>query len=99
MVIRWLKQFGILEDEALNVVVLDGEAGQTVSIHAADDQKTARWAAILCAILSFVVQHDHCADQRNGIPMTTWSYVRAAIAINAVLLVIGAILYAAWSFT
>lgn len=96
--IAWLKQFGLLEDETVNVMFLDGRANETVSLHAADEEHTAIWARLLCALLSVIVQRHHCAKQRAGLPMSAPSYVRAGVALTILLSATAYGLHALWSF-
>lgn len=81
----WLRQVGLLGDEALNVLALGGASDQTVSQDAAvaDLQLHERWAVWLCAALSVLVQRGHCAKQIAGAPMSFCNYVRALICIVA----------------
>ena len=58
--------------------ILGGDAGQTISSRAAVEAKARKpfWC-VLCCFLSWLVQHDHCADQLAGIGMDDWQYARA----------------------
>jgi hypothetical protein len=83
--IRWLKQAGILSDEALNLVCLDGDANQTVSDNSAHAELRGKWWALLiCRALSFLVQKNHCQCQLAGVPMRVNNYLRAMGCIIAV---------------
>ena len=53
-------------DIFLNVLLLRGRAGQTISLHAAEDAPRERWACWLCRWLSLTVERDHCAKTLAG---------------------------------
>jgi hypothetical protein len=58
-----LMQIGLVEDELLNVVALDGASDMTVSVHAANASTAKppeKWACLLCGFLSRRVQKNHC---------------------------------------
>ncbi len=73
---------GVQLDEFLCALIF-GVRGVTISLHAALEAKAGRrWACWLCAVLSWLVQHDHCADQLAGKPMTLRNYTIAFGALG-----------------
>lgn len=81
-----LLQFGILEDEGLDVLAFDGKADMTVSTHAALAARAGkRWGCVLCAVLSVLVQHDHCEKTLTDAPLSTFDCLRAFFWITCVL--------------
>jgi hypothetical protein len=92
-----LVQLGLLEDEDLNVVMLDGTANTTVSVHTAaaagyrpgnvrlPPPQRKWWGCVGCRMLSVLVQENHCWNVMNGVPMTAWNYLRACFFISWVL--------------
>jgi hypothetical protein len=58
----WPDRMGWALDRVLNVMFLDGDDTQTVSVHAADAQAAGvRWGCVVCDILGALVQRRHCA--------------------------------------
>ena len=65
--------------------VLDGSPRQTISMRCAiAEHQGKRWGCVACALLSVLVQRRHCTRQLIGLPMTTWNYLRAVVALIAV---------------
>lgn len=63
--------------DKLLAAILFGVANMTISLHVALEEKAGmKWACWACWFLN-VVQRDHCAKQRAGIPMTFRDYIVA----------------------
>jgi hypothetical protein len=81
----------------MNVVMLDGQANMTVSVHTSlaasyrphnirlPAAQRKWWGCVGCHMLSVMVQESHCWKVMNGVPMTGWNYVRAFFFITLVL--------------
>ncbi len=81
-------------DRLLNVALLDGSVGETVSHHAATAEKAGkRWACLLCAWLSRTVEKDHCAKTLAGESISPRAGVLAGLQLLAVALALSG---AAW---
>lgn len=82
--------------DCLLCAIIFGIRATTISMHAALEELTgARWACWLCAVLGWLVQRDHCADQRAGVPMQLGNYIRAFIGLVGLTLLLFALGYAA----
>lgn len=82
----YAQRVGVAEDEALNVIWLDGRPDQTISLHAAlEARKGTRWACILCRILSVAIEKDHCEKQFTRAPTSTLAAIRAFLALLVLL--------------
>ena len=94
--IDYLKRLGIALDEALNVLLLNGDPDQTISYHAAvAEQGGKRWGCWLCWALSKAIQPRHCALQLvPGIEPTS-AAARAGAALLVVAGLIGFAVHAA----
>lgn len=90
---RRLMQVGLVEDELLNTVAFDGQADQTLSVHASDAALSGkRWACILCVALSRFVQADHCTLVRSpSFVMPEGAAIRAFLLITLALFLVAAI--------
>ena len=74
---------GFIEDELLNVVAFDGKYNQTLSVHAAiAARQHKRWGCILCKMLSWMVQKDHCEKTLADKPMSFFDCLRAFFWIS-----------------
>ncbi|OYV24528.1 MAG: hypothetical protein B7W99_01895 [Rhodospirillales bacterium 20-58-10] len=63
--------------------IIFGVKSCTISLHAAlEEAAGVRWACWLCGLLN-LVQPNHCADQRAGVPMGFGNYVVAAVMLLA----------------
>jgi len=83
--IGWLTRLGVALDEALNVLLLNGDPDQTISYHAAiaeDDGR--RWGCWLCWALARLVQPRHCPLQLEPGAEPTSAALRAGILLVAV---------------
>lgn len=75
---------GFIEDELLNVVAFDGKYNQTLSVHAAlAARKGKKWGCILCKMLSWMVQKDHCEKTLTDEPIPFFDCIRAFFWISA----------------
>ncbi len=84
----YLDAVGVQLDCFLCAIIF-GIKGQTISIHAALERKAGKkWACLLCAFLSWLVQHDHCQDQLDGIPMGTTNLFRAFCGLTILFLLL-----------
>lgn len=92
-VFGYLIQVGIAFDMMLNAI-LGGDAGQTLSYRAALGMEARKpfWC-LFCRILSWWVQHDHCADQLTGVGMNDSQYLRAFAGL---LILVALIFYPAY---
>jgi hypothetical protein len=89
-------QLGMVEDDLLNVLVFDGNADESVSVHTAEADgyrpnnvrvaKRAWWAEVGCLMLSKLVQANHCWCVENNVPMTAGNRLRACFFISWVLI-------------
>jgi len=81
--------------DCLLCAIIFGIKNCTISLHAALEELTgARWACWLCGLLE-LVQKNHCADQRAGLPMQLPNYIRAFTGLVALsLLMFGVGYYA-----
>ena len=78
-------------DVEANVVALDGAPGVTVSTHAAlAAQRGEWWGVALCAVLSVLVQRDHCVLCLDpaALPTPASVYVRAGLSFATTFAVI-----------
>jgi hypothetical protein len=91
----WLSRVGFALDSLLNVALLDGEIGETISEHAAMSAHAGkRWACVLCRALNVLVQRKHCDKVLSGQPTTG---VPALRSFGLLILLCAAIAYA-WGF-
>lgn len=97
----WLSNLGRqIETDARDAdvtysVLLGGKVGQTLSMRAALGARDGKrgWC-VLCALLSVLVQRDHCRVTLDGGPMPWMVYVRAAICFVAATALV---LWGAWA--
>ena len=83
----YIQRIGLAVDELFNVIWFNGRPDQTISLHAALDQrKGKRWACILCRILDVMVEHNHCANQFIEGPTGTAAAIRSILALCALFL-------------
>jgi hypothetical protein len=84
-------QIGLVEDELLNVVDIDGVAGETFSVHAATAERAnppQEWACWLCAFLSRRIQKNHCQLVLDpNFPMPEAAALKAFTWITGVLVI------------
>jgi hypothetical protein len=86
----YLGRVGEELDRFINVTVLDGAVGQTVSMHAAADAGQGKlWACMLCRWLSWTVETDHCRKTLQGEAVKTMTGVRAGVQLIALATVLG----------
>lgn len=83
----YIQRCGDAIDCALNVLLFNGDVGQTISLHAAVAQRAnRRWGCVLCWLLNWLVQHQHCPKQFDG-KRTSWmTFIRASVAIGTLLI-------------
>jgi len=83
---NYIVRLGEAIDALLNVVLLNGNVGETISLHAALAQQAGeRWGCILCRVLNAVVERHHCRDQIMHVRGGAITFIRAAVAIGALL--------------
>lgn len=83
----YFQRIGLAVDELFNVVWFNGRPDQTISLHAALDQrKGKRWACVLCRILDVLVERNHCANQFVEGPTGTAAAIRSILALGALFL-------------
>jgi hypothetical protein len=89
--ISYLERLGLALDEALNVLLLNGDPDQTISYHAAVAQKDGRrWACWLCWTLARLVQPHHCALQLEAGAEPTGAALRAgALLVSVATILVG----------
>jgi hypothetical protein len=91
--ISYLKNLGVALDEALNVLVLNGDPDQTISYHAAlAEEDGRRWGCWLCWALACLVQPRHCPLQLEPGAEPTSAALRAGVLL---LMAATAIVFAA----
>ncbi len=91
---RRLIALGFIEDELLNVVLFDGAYNQTLSVHAAiAARQHKRWGCILCKMLSWMVQKDHCEKTLADKPMSFFDCLRAFFWISLTFAAIGFVMF------
>jgi hypothetical protein len=84
-VISYLTRLGIALDEALNVLLFNGDPDQTISYHAAiAEEDGKRWGCWLCWALARLVQPRHCAMQREPGSEPTSAAMRASVLLLVV---------------
>jgi hypothetical protein len=80
-------RIGVAIDETLNVIFFDGQPEQTISEHAAIAQREGKkWGCIMCKILSFIVEQNHCAKQFTDKPTPALAAFRAMLAMSVLVL-------------
>ena len=91
-----LLQFGLIEDEALDVIVFNGKANMTTSRRSALAWKREEaegrfgWGCIMCKwVLSWMVTPTHCQDTLDGKTIPTLIAIKAWFFITVVLIAIG----------
>ena len=100
-VIQWAMVFGLWAltyaakvgrqvDVVSNVIFLDGEENETVSLHAARAEAAGKpWGCVLCRALAVLVQPNHCKDVlATGYVATGFVYFRAGTAFALVYFVL-----------
>ncbi len=84
----------VLKGDALDLdrteaALLGAPGDETISLWSAISAKHGRLLGhIACAILSVLVQWDHCHKQIVGVPMKPMNYARALVALLAPIVVI-----------
>ena len=89
-----LLQFGLIEDELLDVLVFNGDADMTVSRRSAlawkreEGEGRFGWGCIMCKyVLRWCVTKTHCADTLAGktiptlIAIKAWAFISLALVI------------------
>lgn len=83
----YIQRIGLAVDELLNVIWFSGRPDQTISVHAALEQrKGTRWACVLCKILDVLVERDHCPKQFTEGPTGIVAGIRSILALIVLLL-------------
>jgi hypothetical protein len=78
---------GEVLDQFLNVTVLDGQLGESISEHAAVDAAAGKWwACILCKYLAVTVDPTHCQDTLAGKQTSNIDGLKAGIQLLALFL-------------
>lgn len=78
--LAYLARCGIEFDIAVNVLT-GGNLGETVSYRCAVAQRNGKaWGCVMCAFLSWAVQHNHCPEQFTNDPTPAVDMIRAGIA-------------------
>lgn len=87
----YLRKVGVALDEFLNVLVLDGNVGDTISLHAAQQADNKKeWACLLCKWLSLTVEKNHCEKTLANEPTKAAAAIKAGLQLLAVASVLGA---------
>lgn len=82
----WWVRAGVAVDQAMNVMLLDGEPDETISMHAAEAARGGeRWGCVLCRWLGRMVQPHHCRDVLDGTALRTEAAIRGGILMAGVL--------------
>ena len=88
-VTSYLYRVGNETDIWLNVAVWDGAQGETVSLHAALDQRAGqRLGCIVCRVLGALVERGHCAKVLDPVTVESPGAAIRAAAIMAALIAI-----------
>ncbi len=75
-------------------VLTGGPLGETVSMRAAlAAEHGQRWGVILCLVLSYAVQRDHCRATLSSAPSPWFVYVRAGIAFGVAIGAVSAMVF------
>jgi hypothetical protein len=83
--ISYFKNLGVALDETLNVLLLNGDPGQTISYHAAiAEEDGRRWGCWLCWALARLIQPRHCPLQLEPGAEPTSAALRAGVLLVAV---------------
>lgn len=81
-------------DQFLNVVLLDGDVGETISMHAAKSAEVPKvWACVLCRWLSWTVETNHCDKTLGNAAISRRGGLLAGMQLFAVFL---ALTFAMW---
>lgn len=76
-------------DRFLNVILLGGQIGETISLHAATEALAeARWACVLCKWLHWTVERDHCPKTLANTSTPIAAGLRAGVQLVAVATVL-----------
>lgn len=85
----WPWRAGEALDEFLNVVLFDGDVGDTISDHSAKAQAAGKtWGCIVCRWLSLTVQKDHCKETLAGQPISQSGGILAGTQLLALFLIL-----------
>jgi hypothetical protein len=75
-------------DRFLNVTLLGGMVGETISTHSAREASSRRWACVMCRWLSFSVEKDHCAKTLAGQSISPRGGLKAGVQLLALFLAV-----------
>lgn len=76
-------------DRFLNVLLLGGQIGETISLHAATQAAAGdRWACVLCKWLHWTVERDHCPKTLTNTSTPIAAGLRAGAQLVAVATVV-----------
>lgn len=82
----WWMRLGVALDETLNVLLLDGEPEETISVHAAEAARARKWwGCVLCRWLDRLVQPRHCARALEPGAARTEAAVRGGVLMAVVI--------------
>jgi hypothetical protein len=85
----WFWRFGEALDQFLNVALLNGEVGETISMHAAlSEIYRHRWACCLCCWLSRTVERNHCQKVLLGHSLSERGGLSAGLQLFAIFLLL-----------
>lgn len=85
-------RLGLGLDEFLNVLILNGDPGDTMSDHAAVAQRDGkRWGCWFCDFLSVTVETQHCPKTLAGENMTRLAALKAGAMLFGGTLIVAAV--------
>ena len=91
--LNYFERCGQEFDVAISVLT-GGPLGETVSRRCAlAALQGQRWAVVMCAVLSWVVQPHHCAATLSTAPSPWFVYLRAGIAFAVAIGAVGAMAF------
>lgn len=74
-------------NQFLNVTLLNGDVGETISYHTASSASQGKpWACVLCRWLALTVERNHCVKSLYGTPMSERAGLWAGLQLLAVFL-------------
>jgi phosphatidylglycerophosphate synthase len=92
----YLWRAGEALDQFLNVVLFDGDVGETISYHAASKvapPRRKRWACFLCVWLSMTVEKAHCIKTLHGVSISERGGLKAGVQLLALFLLLTGIFW------
>jgi hypothetical protein len=94
---NYLWRIGEALDQFLNVALLGGDVGETISYHAAskvDPPRRKQWACALCEWLSLTVEKDHCIKTLHGVSISERGGLKAGLQLVALALILNGLFWA-----